>query len=255
MPKTWENALRAYWYPVNLNAFADARCYPGWSNYNLETGDRRATVQFEDRFRTHAPKAIESWYEVVFWKMFSQRGRSDAKTRDVIGKLQRRAISARTLWQACSEYVKRPSRSAFESFRKLFGFETSAIAVVATFPAFLDPEHFPMVDTRTARWVRDSFEKHNAVDPSGPQLVLPRFPGNGRSVLTMDDWAFVEAWTAWCGHTAGKLQGSSRVEWRARDVEMAVFQAWGERGKPHPVRPLNPLPPRRQTEGSERWTV
>ena len=49
----------------------------------------------------------------------------------------------------------------------------------------------------------------------------------------MRDWAFVEAFVRWCGELTDVLNeaGSNPAghPWRTRDVEMAVFRAWGDR--------------------------
>ncbi len=103
------------------------------------------------------------------------------------------------------------------------------------------PERFPMVDTRTAKWVLENRSVHNAADPDAPELMPPKYPANGATVLTFSDWKFVESFREWCNYTARKLTAlippsSHDTEWRARDVEMAIFQAQGSNLK------LPPLP-------------
>ena len=240
MPHSWEDALQKYRYPVNLHEFVDAHDHSGWFNRNLETGDRKQTMQFEEYFRAHGREEIEPWYEVVFWKMYSQPSRRDNATRRVVMHLQNRVVSPEEIWGACFAYVKHAGRMSFDAFRRLFGFTTSVIATVASFLAFIAPDEYPMVDTRVARWVQCSFEAHNIADPHGPQLVPPRHPNAHTRVLTMADFEFVESWTNWCRYAALKLSNRTPTKWRARDVEMAVFQAWGRNG-PHPNIHLNPL--------------
>jgi hypothetical protein len=112
----------------------------------------------------------------------------------------------------------------FDDLRKLFGFQTRVIAIVATFPAFIEPERFPMIDTRIAKWVRNHFNEQNAADRLGPQLVAMSHD----RVLAMADFVFMQRWIEWCRYTAGKLTALTEQPWRARDVEMAVFQAEGD---------------------------
>ncbi len=204
-------------------------------------GDRANTVEFQAHFRKHASEAIEPWLEVVFWKLFSQPGRRNRITQRVASHFKANGTSPKELLHACSRYVENPSRDNFESFRKLFGFKTPVIAVAATFPAFLEPDSFPMVDTRIAKWVGSCLSLHNAKDSTGPQLIRPPFLDSTRTVLTMDDFEFVESWIRWCKYTAQKLTKCTSFVWRARDVEMAVFTAWGGRKDPHPKFHLNPL--------------
>ncbi|GAJ05736.1 unnamed protein product, partial [marine sediment metagenome] len=46
----------------------------------------------------------------------------------------------------------------------------------------------------------------------------------------MVDFDFYLHWVYWARHTAKKLSQQTEMKWRARDVEMAVFTAWGDKG-------------------------
>jgi hypothetical protein len=93
-------------------------------------------------------------------------------------------------------------------------------------------------------------QEHNAADPIGPQLTDPHSSLDGQKVLTMSDFPFVQSWTQWCKHTAQKLTAQTEFAWRARDVEMVIFNAWGEKKDEHPKLKLTPLPPLRG-----RWHI
>jgi hypothetical protein len=151
-------------------------------------------------------------------------------------------IMPEMLLKACLTYTRDPSRNHFNLMRETLGMHTPVVAVPATYPAFLRPGLFPMVDTRVAKWVRYSLMEHNSADPTGPQLVNSMYPENGRTALTMSDFLFMQSWVKWCKYTAQKLSIITSVEWRARDVEMAVFNAWGDRNHGHPQLRLEPLP-------------
>ena len=99
---------------------------------------------------------------------------------------------------------------------------SGVIATAATFPAFLDPYNFPMVDTQVAKWARNNRKDHSYSSVGGPNL---REPSNGKGVLFLRHWDFVESWIEWCRYTRDILNESSepKRKWRARDVEMAVF--------------------------------
>jgi hypothetical protein len=244
MPSTWEKALRLYRWSVTFTDFKDAHQFPGWFSFDLAVGDRSKTIEFESRFRKHAQKDREAWLEVVFWKVYGIPLVRNGLTHAVNTNFQVRGISAESLWQACKNYISKPSKANFESFRQLFGFTAPVIAVAATFPAFIDPVSYPMVDTRIAKWVGKCMATHNEADRAGPQLIRPRFLDYSRpGVLAMTDYDFMRHWTLWCVHTAHKLTNHTSLKggWRARDVEMAVFRAWGGRGKQHPELLLNPL--------------
>ena len=229
MPNTWKAALTAYRYPVT-RPFSNASRYPQWIQPRLPVGDRSETMSFERYFRSSGQSEIVPWAEVVFWKLASQGGRADIRTREILDRW--RFTSAKILWDALTAYTDQPTKDRFDILRELFGFKTTVIAIVATFPAFVEPDRFPMVDTRIAKWVRTNFDKQNTADPLGPQLVA-RSHDRG---LTMTDFVFMQRWTEWCRYTAEKLTALTEEQWRARDVEMAVFQAQGDSSA------LNPLP-------------
>jgi len=244
MFNTWAYALENYSYPFDLCKFDDARNYPGWFALSSNSGNRAETMQFEDYFRQHALDAIEPWLEVVYWKISNQPLSRNKTTRAVAQHLLSGQVSPRLLWDACNSFVEKPTRQNFESFRKMF-VSDNAIAVAATFPAFLKPAFFPMIDRRVARWVARNMEEHNAADPDGIQLMKPDTPvlENEKAVLTMKDYPFYERWIKWCYSTSLKLTQHTSQNWRARDVEMAIFTAWGKgkHTKELTVR-LDPLP-------------
>jgi hypothetical protein len=239
MPGTWMHALSAYRYPVHLNGYTNAHQHQGWFNYNLPVGDRSETIEFERRFQAHGANHIEAWLEVVFWKLFSQPQYRQKTTLRVEEHFQSNNIEANDLWGALNNYVQNRTQNSFEEFQQLFGFVAPVIAIATTFPAFKDPEGHPMADTRIANWVGACMAEHNAADPEGPQLSGFPFLDGTYTTLRMRDFDSMQDWRKWCVHTSRKLSGRTTLQWRARDVEMAVFYAWGGRNGPHFH--LNPL--------------
>ncbi|MBI5293582.1 MAG: hypothetical protein HY872_17030 [Chloroflexi bacterium] len=238
----WTQALETYRYAVRLRDFADAGLYPGWFSRDLSNGDRHGTSEFESYFRANAANHIEPWLEVAFWKLYSQPAWRDNLPRQMAAYWVEKRIIPETLLEACLNYTRDLSSNRFNLMRETLGMRTPVVAVPATYPAFLRPDLFPMVDTRVAKWVRYSLMEHNLADPSGPQLVTSNYPENGQTALTMSDFLFTQSWVKWCKYTAQKLSTFTSVEWRARDVEMAVFNAWGDRNDDHPKLRLEPLP-------------
>ena len=238
MQNEWKRALDSYRYSVNPTKRADGDQFPDFFELRMAEGNRTETIEFEDRFRDQALNHIEAWYEVIYWKLFSQGGIGRAKAQDIVSQLSSLGVRPQQLWEACQEYVSDPSRERFDSFRRLFGFKTSSIATIATFPAFVAPDRFPMVDTRVAKWINAEAKNHNSIDPQGPQLKEPRLK---TGVLQMRHFDFYMAWVMWCRHTAAKLSNITGEGWRARDVEMAVFTAQGA-GKKQGLFRLEALP-------------
>jgi hypothetical protein len=264
----WQHALEEYRYRVDLRLFADRDRFPGWFACNVD-GSRDATRQFEQRFREQADRHIEVWYEVVFWKMFSQSGRRDRTARRVIENITSTGKSASDLLCRCDLYMQHPSQASLRSLVEIiWGPKGRAVAVACVFPAFLAPDRFPMVDTRVAKLSSACLARHNAADRRGPQLVAPSYPKNRAMVLTRSDWPFIEFWIQWCRHTAAKLKSRTGFDWRPRDVEMAVFRAWGDRverraahvAEDHPLIELPPLensigPQRPEPDAQEQATI
>lgn len=242
MPNSWTQSLLAYRYPVDLRDFQDTEVYPRWFNCTMPIGDREETMGFEAHFRRHAAQAIEPWLEAVYWKMFTQPStRGNKIIRRMASHFTDNLITPQALWHACDQYVANPTRLHLQSIQLLLGLNRNAIAVAATFPAFLGPDVVPMVDLRVARWVGCCMDLHNGTDSSGPQLKEPHCLHLQRPVLAMRDLEFVESWIHWCRYIAQKLTDRTPMQWRARDVEMAVFHAWGGLHDPHPNFDLNPL--------------
>jgi hypothetical protein len=209
----WTEALDSYRYPVNF-----PKRFSNGFGRNLQKGNRKETMEFEAYFRKAASRSMTPWHEVIYWKMFSQGGRGRKKASDMIKYLKASHVKANDLWQRCNNYAQSFEEGDAEKTKKLFAHFVQAfvkhgsIATVATFPAFLKPESFPMVDSQVANWVRDWCKTVNARH-DGPKL----FPPNQKDNLTMSDFRFMESWTKWCRFKAKKLH------WRARDVEMAIF--------------------------------
>jgi hypothetical protein len=247
--KLWTDTLESYRYPVDLREYQFRDDHNGWFQRKLAAGDRQETVEFEGYFRRHAPCALEPWFEVVFWKLANQYRFRNRTTQRIVQHLTEKTTPGE-LWHKCSEYVHCASVSEanarFTEFSILFGLKTDSIATIATFPAFLDPARYPMVDNRVAKWVGAAMHEHNRIDPTGAQLVRPKILDRpNQTALKMDDFEFMASWVQWCRHTAKKLTRLTiSFQWRARDVEMAVFRAWGEKNaKERPVVHLPPLPP------------
>ena len=260
MTDSWVRALQEYSYPADLADYELAGDFSlGWFERNLSVGDRRETITFEDRFRDNAHSNIEAWYEVIFWKYYSfdawrdeqtsrsvsrvlesgvqgiitilQEGGADEELVDQVARAfnydrQRTGevleITSERLWEHCRAYVEKPSLETFSTFRDIL-FKTDVIATAATFPAFLKPDDFPMVDQQVARWATANADKHGYAGCGGPVLVT--YPALGRGVLKDRDWDFVQSWIDWCRFSAELLTERTRFHWRARDAEMAVFTA------------------------------
>lgn len=226
----WRQALSAYRYPVardRIVRFAkriDAAA--PWFNFDLSSGTRGETIDFEQRFRSFGPKAIEPWFEVIFWKLASMSGRGESKAAEMIEGLSAINAQAPKLWSACANFVGAGSQKSFETLQDELFIVTKSIPVAATFSAFMCPERFPMVDSWIAKWVVGYRAEYSAEgEASGLAAPSESFLARRKTTLTLPgDWPFYEGWIQFCRMAASILTQQTGFPWRARDIEMAAFQ-------------------------------
>lgn len=212
----WLDALRQYNYPVDLRAFGGRNQFgQNWFTQNLSPGNGYQTAAFEDRFRRNAPTHLEAWFEVVFWKLFSMPHVRNRRTLALIERSRRG--NAQDFWDACTDFVHECSLDSFAILQQFF-VAGSGLPVVATFVAFAAPERFPMVDL----WIVRSVRSYLSAYPQAQHRGL--FARQHDRAITTHDWDFYCAWIGWCRSSAVILEGVTDTHWRARDVEMAVFQ-------------------------------
>jgi hypothetical protein len=233
MPQTWIKARNQYKYPVKLVDYQYANDFEEFFKQEI-LGDRDSTIAFEDYFRLNAQK-IEVWCEVVFWKLYSQKNHRDTNTKKCLNSWTKNKVTGEDLYKAANNFILNERKDSFNEYRELWPFYKSrVIAVLATHISFLAPDRFPMVDTRIAKWVNSQLDRFNKRDPNGPRLIKSRYGQTKFTVLTMADFDFYSHWICWTRHTANKLSQQTEMKWRARDVEMAVFTAWGDKKCSHP---------------------
>jgi hypothetical protein len=75
-----------------------------------------------------------------------------------------------------------------------------------------------MVDNQVAKWVNNNFERHNF----SKKNKLTPFHMNYTSLRDNDFGNYLN-WISWCKEMSYLLTEKTELEWRSRDVEMAVF--------------------------------
>jgi len=220
MPGSWTRALNLYCYPVDLGSYHRSHEFPGFFGI-LIAGDRSSTVAFENHFRETAPNHIAAFFEVVFWKLYSQPGRRDGKTDSVINHVRENNILPNNFWEAVLKFIEDPYTDNLRNLRSKLGFTAPVIATTLTIPALACPDKFPMVDTQVAKWVNGHFDRHN-IDRVNK---LTPFNYNGKGVLRDNDFNNYLNWVAWCREISEIMAHLTSENWRPRDVEMAVFTA------------------------------
>jgi len=216
--ESWIKALNGYFYPVNLSCYENSNRFPNYFEMEI-TGDRDSTIAFEDYFRKNARRSIEVYFEVVFWKLYSQKQFRQKGTTRIINHLNKR-IHPESLYDAITHFVETPNKQNLKNIRELLGMKSKVLAIALTFPAFFNSEKYPMVDNNVARWVTTNFIKHNR----NKQTKLTPFAFGGTSLQDNDFQNYLN-WVAWCNEMAEILTDKTSIEWRPRDVEMAIFTA------------------------------
>ena len=176
--------------------------------------------------------------------MYSQGGRRNQLTKNVLNHIKKNNYQSKNIFQHSEQFLQDQTVDNFHKVKEYFGFTSDAIATVATIFAFLKPELFPMIDTRVAKWVICQSKSINKNRPNEiVELCVPSNYGRTKAtVLTTKDWDFYLNWIEWTRDVAKFLSSNdkeSKINWRPRDVEMAVFYAWGDRGQDHPIIELN----------------
>ena len=219
MPRSWVGALSRYNYPVSLLDYRRSGEFPGYFT-RVIAGHRASTMGFEDYFQEHSKSVVEPYFEVVFWKLYRMKHARDQGTQRIVDYVTKYGVSAADLGWAVKRFVDQPTVPRLSVIRAVLGIKTEVLAVALTFAAFADPVHFPMVDRRTAKWVTLNLGAHN----EGRGNALTAFSTADRG-LRYDDFDSYLNWVGWCNETAHLLTHRTDINWRARDVEMAVFTA------------------------------
>lgn len=235
MPDTWVEVLNQYSYPVDLCLYDRNGEFPAFFELNI-AGDRESTIMFENHFRQKAPNHVEAFFEVVFWKLYSQPHRRKKETDRRVDYVQKKNIRANQLWYAVQLFVEKQSKKNLQRIRERIGISTDVLALPLTFPALASPETLPMVDKQVAEWVNLNYVNHNINRVNN----LTSFNMNYTS-LRQNDFPNYKNWVAWCREVAQVLTGLTDFRWRARDVEMAVFTAQRKNNMGEIIE-LNPLP-------------
>ncbi|MCW5829572.1 MAG: hypothetical protein KIT79_09680 [Deltaproteobacteria bacterium] len=229
MPKSWTNALHSYFYCADLYRYRNAHKYPKY--FKSKSADRQSTAIFEDRFRSKCGSELEVWYEVTFWKMYSMKGRGQYQTDEAIQKILTAKNTAKCLTLLADDFISHWSDPIrLNALRAGLGMISKAkvMALPLTFVSFRDPYNFPMIDTVSARWINKHLLAHNR--PGRPQLTkfaTVKRTKSGYSVVRHPDMQSYIHWVDWCRWVRDRLNssGDTGIDWRARDVEMAVFTA------------------------------
>jgi hypothetical protein len=222
MCKTWIDAHKKYDWTVDLTKFNGSVEYPGHFNRVVTPAD---VVAFEDKFRAmiEGTGSFEVAGEVCFWKnygSFQSRNRITQRLLLHLETPRNWAIFMRTLKRLSGA----PSFNNFIAFRDACN-QPRGFATPITFLAFYDPVEYSMVDKHIAYWwAKNKTEYGFEASP----IFSQRSDGWIQTYTSSQDrqnWKAYITWTRFCRDYAELTSRKCRLNWRARDVEMAVWEA------------------------------
>ena len=222
MCKTWIDAYEKYNWTVNLTKFKDSVKYPNYFNYVITPAN---VVAFEDKSRAMIDGAgsFEVAGEVCFWKNYGNFQSRNRITQRLLLHLeipQNWAIFIRAL----KRLSKNPSFNNFIAFRKACN-QPRGFATPITFLAFYNPVEYSMVDKHIADW----WAKNKTEYGFGTSPIFSQRSDGWIQTYTISqnkqNWNAYIAWTRFCRGYAELASRNCRLNWRARDVEMAVWEA------------------------------
>jgi len=213
----WINAHRDYAWEVDLGHFRERREYPGFFCRVIRSQD---AASFEDAFRRaiDGDGTYQVAGEVCYWKNYGNHLSRDKITHNLLKHL----AEDRNWGLFCKGVIEVCANPDFDSFLRLQAAtgQPRGFATPLTFVSFYDPTSFPMVDKHIADWWAVNKKRFSmATLPSFSQREdgwIEAAPGT----KTRLNWGAYMAWTRFCRDYAQRLG-----DWRARDVEMAVWMA------------------------------
>lgn len=216
--ESWKQALAYYNWTVNLRDFSERMFYNGYFEDIIESKNTQA---FETKFRNSLNLNKEGAFitagEVCFWKSYRSQQPSSLTLNILLW------LAAQERWNifvtALVKLAANPSFEAFETFKDACG-QPNGFAIPITFLSFYQPALFPMVDKKIGFWWdanSDHYWKMNA----------PTFDRRSDGWLQPNqrNWNAYLEWTNFCRKYSILLTSLTQSFWRARDVEMAVWEA------------------------------
>jgi hypothetical protein len=154
---------------------------------------------------------------VCFWKNYGVFQARNKVTQKLLTYLAERANWGRFV-RAVKQVSNNPSYDNFVTLQDA-GNQRYGFATPITFLAFYQPTEYPMADRRIANW----WSAHKADYGFGDSPDFSQY--NGVIQPCKISWNAYIAWTRFCCDYAARMARKCGLNWRARDVEMAVWEA------------------------------
>lgn len=225
MCKFWLDAYKKYNWNVDLSRFNDSQNYEGYFNQIIRSCD---VMEFENKFRTALDK---SEYivagELCYWKNHGNYQARDRVTKKLLDHLANHE-NLNEFIQAVKKVSVNPSYENFNNLQDSCN-QTRGFATPITFIAFYNPLEYPMVDKHIANWWKLNKKRFNYSN----SLEFSQRNDGWIQAITLSqkkqNWSAYLAWKEFCNDYARRLAKHCKLDWRPRDVEMAVWEAFRNR--------------------------
>lgn len=222
MNKSWLEAYQLYDWTVNLSNYEHSNKF---INYFNDVVTPKNTTNFEDKFRIVVNRGVvrESAGEVCYWKNYGSFQNRNRLTDKILEYLEKPSAQQKF---ACSVKAieANPSFSNFKNLQYSCG-QKNGFATPITFLAFFNPQIYPMVDKHIAYWWNANKSKYGFECEASFSQRNDGWIQTTITSQTKQNWHAYLAWTAFCNAYSEKLSVTYNQSWRARDVEIAVWEA------------------------------
>jgi len=213
-----------YNWGVDLKTYQHSTEYP--NNFDDLIGPKNI-MEFENKFykAISALGGYEVAGEVCYWKNYGTATGRNRITKNLLEHLQ-----LQINWHGFAASVKNvsgyPTYENFLALRKACN-QVRGFATPITFISFYNPVLYPMVDKHIADWwksckVAFGYKDHPVFSQRKNDGWIQTYSTND----SQQNWAAYLAWKSFCNDYTERIKVAFNIEWRARDVEMAVWMAW-----------------------------
>ena len=219
----WDGAHEKYDWRVDLRSFDKAANYPDYFNRIIESAH---TAIFENEFRKaiDTRRNFEVAGEVCFWKNYRNFQSKNRLTEKLLAHLK-----IKDNWdsfvKAIEQISKNPSYENFVVLQNTCG-QKNGFAVPITFLSFYNPSEYPMVDKIIAYW----WAKNRASYEYGTSPIFSQREDGWIQTSTISqkkqNWDVYIHWKRFCNEYVMRIAKHCGFNWRARDIEMAVWEAY-----------------------------
>lgn len=223
MCKNWIRAYNKYSWTANLNNFGSSQIYMGFFESTITPTN---TLLFENKFRTVVDEGNQFVVagEVCFWKNYG-----NVQSRDRITQKLLAHLSNPVNWDKFTRVMKQistyPSIQNFIALQDAIN-QPKGFATPITFLAFYNPTKYPMVDKHIANWWTLNKAKFGYKNSPNFSQREDGWIQTYTKQQVRQNWEAYLAWQTFCEDYAIRIENNCKIKWRARDVEMAVWEAW-----------------------------